>query len=260
MELGIRGRVALVTGGTHGIGRAIALGLAAEGCRVAVCSRSEERIAATTAELRAAGADAFGVKCDVLNPADISATHTAIEAHFGPVEILVNNVGGGGRWGRDSVEETEEQVWMEVYNKNAFAAVRFTRLALPGMRRGRWGRVVTISSIYGKEGGGRPWFNMAKAAEISLMKSLALRPDLVRDGVTFNTVAPGSIMIEGTGWEAEQHNDPESWKRKLNEQFPLGRLGEPTEIADLVVFLCSRRSSLINGACVVADGGETRSF
>jgi len=260
VDLGLKHKVALITGGTHGIGRAIALDLAAEGCRVCVCSRSQPRIDATLAELRSAGATALGLPCDAMDPAAVQAAFRRASAHFGAVQILINNVGGGGRWGLDSIEDTAETVWTEVYAKNALAAIRFTRLALPGMRAAGWGRVITISSIYGKEGGGRPWFNMAKAAEISLMKSLALRADLVRDGITFNTVAPGEIMIADTGAAQAQAEQPEEFKRRLAAEFPLGRMGRPEEVSSLVAFLCSPRASLINGACIVADGGQTRSF
>ena len=179
---------------------------------------------------------------------------------WGTIHILVNNVGGGGRWGSSNVEETSEDVWTDVYNKNAMAAVRFTRLVIPHMRRQKWGRVVTIASRLGKEGGGRPWFNMAKSAEISMMKTLAMTAYLAREGITFNTVAPGSIMIPNTGWETEALADPEAFEKKLDAEFPLGRLGTPEEVADVVAFVCSEKASLLSGACLLVDGGESRSF
>ena len=157
-------------------------------------------------------------------------------------------------------EKTPLDVWIDVYNKNALSAVRFTMAAIPFMRKQKWGRVVTISSIQGREGGGRPWFNMAKSAEISLMKTLAMNPALARDGITFNSVAPGAIMISDTGWEKEQKKNPDKFKRMVEGQFPLGRLGTPEEVANVVVFLCSQKASLINGASIPLDGGEGRSF
>jgi len=120
--------------------------------------------------------------------------------------------------------------------------------------------VVTIASLLGREGGGRPWFNMAKSAEISLMKTLAMNASLARDGITFNSVAPGAIMIPSTGWEEEQKKDPEKFKKMVDLQFPLDRLGTPEEVANVVVFLCSEKASLVNGACIPIDGGESRSF
>ena len=151
-------------------------------------------------------------------------------------------------------------VWHEVYAKNAGAATHFTMSFLPYMKEQQWGRVITIASIYSKEGGGRPWFNMAKAAEISLMKTLAMDPNLVRSGITFNSVAPGAIMIPDTGWEEEMLADPKGFNKKAEKMFPLGRAGTPKEVADVVVFMCSEQASLLNGACIPIDGAESRSF
>ncbi len=128
------------------------------------------------------------------------------------------------------------------------------------MRKQKWGRVITISSIYGREGGGRPWFNMAKSAEISLMKTLAMTRYLIRDGITFNSVAPGGIMIPDTGWERERKENPEEFEKMVDRQFPLGRLGTPEEVASVVVFLASEKASLVNGASIPVDGAEGKSF
>jgi 3-oxoacyl-[acyl-carrier protein] reductase len=260
MELGLKGKRALVTGGSHGIGLAVAVALAQEGCRLAICSRSPERLAAASKEIKKHGGSCLSIKADVTSRGEREEAMRALERDLKGIDILVNNVGGGGRWGKDSIEETKDEVWSQVYDKNALAAVRFTRFALPYMRRKKWGRVVTIASIFGKEGGGRPWFNMAKSAEISLMKSLAMRPDLARDGITFNSVAPGNIMIPGTGWDDERKRDPAAFRKMVGEKFPMGRLGTPEEVASVVVFLCSAKASLVSGACFVVDGGESRSF
>jgi 3-oxoacyl-[acyl-carrier protein] reductase len=260
MDLGIRGKYALVTGGSHGIGLAIARALAEESCNVAICARNQKRLSQAVEDLKAKGVETIGISADVLIQTDIEQVMKTVIDSWRTIHILVNNVGGGGRWGSPSVEETAEQVWIDVYNKNAMAAVRFTRLAIPFMRKQKWGRVVTTASMYGREGGGRPWFNMSKSAEISLMKTLAMNPDLVRDGITFNTVAPGNIMIPDTGWDEEMKKDLANFKRMVDSNFPLGRLGTPEEVANMVVFLCSEKASLVNGACIAVDGGESRSF
>lgn len=259
MELGIRGRYALVTGGSHGIGLAIARQLAEEGCHVAICARNEARVNQATNELKAKGVEAIGISADVLIPDDIDRVMQTVISAWNTLHILVNNVGGGGRWGKPSVEETPEDVWVDVYNKNAMAAVRFTKRALPFMRKQRWGRVVTIASISGLEGGARPWYCVAKSAEIALMKALAVDPNLARDGVTFNSVAPGSMMIAGTGWDRTRTEQPEAFRRVV-EGLPLGRLGTPEEVASVVAFLCSERATLLNGASIVVDGAESRSL
>lgn len=260
MDLNLKGKFALVTGGSHGIGLATAHALADEGCNVAICSRTHERLAQATAELRAKGVKILGISADVLQPSSIENVVKTIIKSWKTIHILVNNVGGGGRWGGDSIEDTPEQVWVDVYNKNAMAAVRFVRLVIPFMRKQKWGRVITIASMYGREGGGRPWFNMSKSAEISLMKTLAMNPVLARSGITFNTVAPGNIMILGTGWDEERKKDVISFQRMVDSNCPLGRLGTPEEVASVVVFLCSEKASLVNGACIAVDGGESRSF
>src|SRR5579862_7205211 len=244
MDLEIRDRYALVTGGSHGIGLATAKALAAEGCHLAICSRTTARLDAAIGELKTFGIRTLSFVADVLNPGDVEAVMDGIEKAWGTLHILVNNVGGGGRWGSDSIEETELRVWMEVYEKNAMAAVRFTRRAIPLMRRNRWGRVVTVTSMHGKEGGGRPWYNMAKGAEINLMKTLAMTRYLVREGITFNCVAPGGIYIPGTGFEEEKRRDPEGFRRAIDEQYPLGRMGTPEEIAAVIAFVCSEKAAL----------------
>ncbi len=258
MDFGLKGRRALVTGGSHGIGLATARKLAEEGCDIAICSRSPERLEQAMADLRSFGVRTLAVAADFLEPAAADRVFDEVERAWGDIGILVNNVGGGGRWGKANIEETELRVWSEVYEKNAMAAIRCTRRALPGMRRGRWGRVVTITSIYGgNEGGGRPWFTMAKAAETAMMKSLARTAYLVRDGITFNSVAPGGIYIAGTGFDEERARDPEAFDREIDREYPLGRLGTPEEVAAVVAFLCSRQASLVNGANITVDGGQS---
>jgi 3-oxoacyl-[acyl-carrier protein] reductase len=176
------------------------------------------------------------------------------------LHILINNVGGGGGRVSGPVEDVPEEKWLEVYQRNALAAVRFTRLAIPHLRRAGWGRVVTIASVQGKEGGGRPWYSMAKSAEISLMKTLALNRDLVRSGITFNSIAPGRVIFEGNEWDQFRQEDPQRFAQTLDQRLPLGRAGTPEEVAAAVAFVCSEQAAFINGACIAADGGESYSF
>jgi len=222
-------RTALVTGGTKGIGLAIADRLAKDGDKVIVCSRKRPDWQ------RHSWVHYDALKAE--NMVDI----------FGRVDILVNNVGGGGRWGSDFLE-TEFSTYSDVFTKNAWAAVRFTKLCVPYMVDRKWGRVVTVASIYGKEAGGKPWFNMAKSAEISLMKNLSKDKALTRANITFNTVCPGHISVLGKPDEENQ------------EDFPLGRMGKPEEVASVVAFLCSDEASFVNGASIAVDGGESHGY
>ncbi len=260
MDLGLTGKRALITGGSHGIGLATAEAFAAEGCDVAICSRSSERLSEAAQILKPFGRRLITDVCDVHSGPAINAFCDQILAAWGGVDILVNNVGGGGRWGKPQVEDTDEKVWIEVYEKNALAAVRFTMRLLPVMRKQKWGRVVTVTSRLGREGGGRPWFNMAKAAQTSMMKTLGMNHDLAGDGITFNSVAPGNIMIPNTGWEEEMKRDPEGYKKYVAQECPLGRLGTPEEVAAVIAFVCSKAASLVNGAAIAVDGGESRAF
>ncbi len=260
MDLGIKGKYALITGGTHGIGRAIALTLADEECNVCVLSRDKERVEKTISELKAKGVDAIGIQADVMLESNIKNAFQSVIEKWGTIHILINNVGGGGRWGSEIVEETKEEVWLEVYNKNVLAAIRFTNLAIPFMRKQKWGRVVTITSIYGREAGGRPWFTMAKIAETALMKTLAKQRYLTEDNITFNSVGPGAIMIPDTGWEKTKKENPKELEEFIKNELPLGRLGEPEEIASVVAFICSEKASLLNGASIPVDGGQSKSI
>ncbi len=128
------------------------------------------------------------------------------------------------------------------------------------MRQQKWGRVITITSIFGREGGGRPWFSMAKTAETAMMKSLSLQHYLSKDNITFNSVAPGAIMIPETGWEREVNENPDKTNELLKNEFPLERFGTPEEVANVVTFICSEKASLLNGVSIPVDGGQSKSL
>jgi 3-oxoacyl-[acyl-carrier protein] reductase len=256
VELGLEGKIALVTGGSHGIGRAIAFALAEEGARVAICARGEERLGRTAAGIPGS----LAIVADATRVDDVDRAIDRVTSTWGGLHILVNNVGGGGGREASPVEDVPDGQWLEVHDRNAMAAVRFTQRAIPHMRAAGWGRVVTIVSVQGKEGGGRPWYTMSKSAEISLMKTLALNPDLVRAGITFNSVAAGRVIFDGNEWDAFRKEDPRRFEDTLRQRLPLGRAGTPEEVAAVVAFICSDKASLVNGACVAVDGGESFSF
>ncbi|MBI4235851.1 MAG: SDR family oxidoreductase [Chloroflexi bacterium] len=256
MDLGIAGRVALVTGGSRGLGRQAALSLAGEGVRVAVCARGEERLRQTVEELRALGADAHGIVADVSDPASCQRLHQEVTDALGPVDILVNNA-GGSRPGT-VVTATDDQ-WRDLVDLNLMAAVRMSRLVVPGMRERRWGRIINISSIWGREHGGSAPYMATKAALIALTKHMAL--DLAADNVLVNCVAPGSIDFPGGGWDRFQRQSPPDAVREFIERnLPMGRFGWPEPVGDLVAFLASERAGLLTGACINIDGGQTRSL
>jgi|TARA_Y100001936_G_scaffold31661_1_gene29702 3-oxoacyl-[acyl-carrier protein] reductase len=258
----MKDKTAIVTGGSHGIGLAIARQLGENGCKVIVCSRTQERLDSTKTEFDKSNINCATYKFDALNPKNTLDVVKTIIKDNPKIDILINNVGGGGSWGVSDVTKTDLSVWREVLEKNTFSASIFTQQVLPSMIKNGWGRVITISSIIGKESRAdcRPWFNMAKAAQVALMKSLSKDKKLVREGITFNTVSPGGIFIEETGFAKLKQEDPKEYKSMVDRDYPLGRQGSPEEVANLVTFLCSESSSLINGSQIVIDGGQTNSY
>ena len=253
------GKKVLVTGGTHGIGQSISLKFAEVGASVAFLSRSEQNLSAQILLHEKIGSQYLSLKCDVLNPSEIEEAWRKLKQEWGGVDILINKVGGGGRWGTELIIDTPITTWNEVMQKNVGVASQLTMLAIPGMLEKGWGRVISITSTYGHFIGGRPWFNVAKVAQNTLMKNLAKQKHFVRNGITFNSIAPGAIMISETGWDELQQNNPDDFE-KFVESLPLGRLGNPEEIADLVLFLASEKASFINGSSIVVDGGESLEF
>ncbi len=254
MDLGLKDKVALVTGGSRGIGRAIALGLAAEGCRVAICARGEEGLEKTLGEIRSLGAEAFGSVADVAQLQDVERFVAESVQEFGGIDILVNNVGGSA--GGGLLEATDDD-WRRTFDLNLFHAVRVTRAAVPRMRERGGGAVIIISSISGWKPAPRgAQYGAAKAAEMFLAGALAW--ELAGDNIRVNAVCPGSICFPGGGWERFKARNPEAFEAFRSREFPLGRLGRPEEIANAVVFLASERASWVNGAAIPVDGAQGR--
>ncbi len=254
MDFGLRDRVAIVTGSSRGIGRSTAVALADEGARVVLNARGGEALEQTAAELRARGATALAVAADVMAPEGCQRLLDATLAHFGQVDILVNNVGGGQAAGLDALDAE----WQEALDWTLWPSLRLSRLVVPHMRQRGRGVVVMVASIYGREWGGRAGYQVAKSAEISLAKALARQ--LAPSGVRVLSVAPGSILFPGGSWARRQDADPAAMAAFVQQEMPLGRFGRPEEVADVICFLCSDRASLVTGACLPIDGCQGRSF
>jgi 3-oxoacyl-[acyl-carrier protein] reductase len=249
VDLGIAGRVALVTASTRGIGLAIAQALASEGARVAIAARTEADVKRIAESL-----GGLGIAVDLMAEDGPRRAAEQTVNRLGPIDILVNNLGlrAGNTWNDTGAKEFET-----AFEGNVTVSVRMSQLVLPGMLQRGWGRVVAITSVWGRETGGAPAYNAAKAAEISFVKSLAR--EVAAKGVTVNAVAPGSILWPGGGWDRRQHADPEGIAEFVRRDMPLGRFGTVEEIASVVAFVCSMQASLVNGAVIAVDGGQSRS-
>ena len=254
MDLGLKDKIVVVTGASRGIGRAIAHGFAEEGARLSICGRTQDTLESVTNELTAKGAAVFAKQTDVTDMEQVEAFVAQTVEAYGRIDVVVNNV-GGSRW--TPLEEISDTEWHEILDLNLVSAARVNQLAIPQMKNQGGGVILMITSIYGREGGGHITYNAAKAAEISMTKSLA--KELAPDNIRVNSVAPGSILFPGGGWARRIAADPEAMDAFVESEMPLGRFGKPEEIANVVVFLASERASLVTGACVNVDGCQSRS-
>ena len=275
MDLNLQGKVGLVTGGSRGIGRAIAARLVAEGCHVGLCGRSAETLDRAVAELRVQATtrgnggrelgepgDArdhressriHGVVADVTAPGEVEHFVNESAAALGGVDLLVANVGGSS--GGGLLESTPED-WQRTFDLNLFHAVRAIRAAVPHMTARGGGSAVTISSISGWKPAPKAQYGAAKAGEIFLAGALAW--ELAPQRIRVNTVSPGSTLFPGGGWERFRAEQPERFEEFARREFPWARLGTVDEIADVVVFVLSGRATWINGANIPVDGAQGR--
>jgi 3-oxoacyl-[acyl-carrier protein] reductase len=253
MDLGLAGKVAIVTGSSRGIGLGIAATLAAEGADVVLCARDAERLEAAAATIDGPGSP-VPVVADVSTPEGARAVVAAAVEQLGGLDIVVNNVGGSGARTFDDMDEDDLRA---VLGHNLFPALTVSRAAVPVLRA-RGGVIAMIASVWGLEAGGAPSYNIAKASEISLAKAMAR--DLAQDGIRVFSVAPGSTLFPGGSWERRLRDDPEAMAVFIDRELPWGRLASVPEIADVVTFLVSPRASWVVGTCVSVDGGQSRSF
>lgn len=240
------GRVAFVTGASRGIGRAVAVALGAAGCRVAFCFSSDEDGAKETqAAVEATGTDALALRADVADVESVDRAFSEIEQTFGPVELLVNNAGIT----RDGLlMRMSDEHWGDVLQTNLTGSFHTIRRATPKMMRGRFGRIVNVSSVSGQSGqAGQANYSAAKAGLVGLTRAVAR--ELAPRNVTCNVVAPGPIVTAMTD------GLPDDWRQWAEQTVPLGRLGNPDEVAAVVAFLCSDAAGYVTGAIVPVDGG-----
>jgi 3-oxoacyl-[acyl-carrier protein] reductase len=251
MDLGLAGKVALVTGGTRGIGRAVVERLVDEGSTVAFCARSAEAVDQTLAEHAGSGSTLFGRPCDVTAPDELETFVRDAAAELGRLDLLVANVGGivGG-----PLLESSDADWSATFELNLLHCIRATRAAAPLMEATGGGSIVFVSSISGWKPAPLAQYGAAKAGTILAASSLAR--ELAPLGVRVNAVSPGSLLFPGGGWEGYRASKPERFSRFELEELPAKRLGTPAEVADAICFVLSPRAGWINGANIAVDGAQ----
>ena len=261
MDLGLRGKVALVPASSQGLGKAVALAFAREGARLAICSRRLDAIEATAEEARQLGAEVLALAADLTRAEDIANLVQRTVERFGGVDILVTNAGGppAGRF-----DDFDDAAWQAGYELTLLSAIRLIRAALPSMRQRGGGVIITMTSSSIKQPiSNLILSNVFRAGVAALAKTLA--DELAPDNIRVNNVVPGRIATERVA-QLDQANaarlgvDVETVRQSMLAQIPLRRYGEPEEFADAVVFLASDRASYITGATLQVDGGMIRSL
>ncbi|MGH8640857.1 MAG: SDR family NAD(P)-dependent oxidoreductase [Burkholderiales bacterium] len=252
MELGLKGKIAVVTGGSDGIGRATALRLARVGANVAVCARRQEPLDQTAAELRKAGAQVLAVSADMSKKADIDRFIKAVIERFGRIDILVNNAGTSAR---GKFLEIEDDAWSADLELKVFGAIRCTRLAVPHMKKQGGGRIINITISSAKQPGAESYpTSVSRAAGLALTK--ALSKEYAASNILVNTVCIGKIK---SGQHMRRYTrdgvSAEDYYRQTAKDIPLGRVGEAEEVANVIAFLASDAASYVTGTSVNLDGG-----
>jgi 3-oxoacyl-[acyl-carrier protein] reductase len=252
MQLSLAGKVAAITGGSEGIGRATALRLAGLGAKVAICARRPEVLEKAAAEIRKAGAEVLAVVADASKEGDMERFIEQTAQHFGRLDIVVNNAGGTGQSAFDKVGEPE---WRNDIEIKVMAQVRTARTAIPHMKKQGGGRIINLNMVGAKQPGAEQFpTTISRAAGLALTK--ALSKELASSNILVNAVAVGKIKsmqqerrAARSGLSVEEHY------AKTGKTVPLGRMGEAEEVANVIAFLASDAASYVTGTCINVDGG-----
>lgn len=250
MDLLLQGKNILITGGSKGIGKAIAKIFVSEGANVSIAARDMEALKSAKEEL---GGNVSIFQANILNADERENLIQSYIKKMGRIDVLINNAGGSNG---DKVMETDMELFYEALELNYFSVVHLSKLAIEHMKKSRSGSIINMTSVFGRESGGKVTYNNAKSALISFTKSLA--NEVISYGIRVNSIAPGSILHETGNWKKRLENDPEGIKQFVKNEIPAGRFGSPEEIANVAAFLASEKASWIVGASINVDGGQSR--
>ncbi|WP_347552472.1 glucose 1-dehydrogenase [Pseudalkalibacillus hwajinpoensis] len=251
MDLNLKNRRVLITGGSKGIGKAIAKAFYEEGAKVGICARNREDLEQAKSEI---GENLAIFEADITEERTRAQLIESFLVAFGSIDILVNNAGGSSG---TTIMETEVSQFHKAMELNFYSAVHLSQMAAAEMKNRGNRAIVNISSIYGRESGGKPTYNNSKAAMISFTKAMA--DELIGSGIRVNGVAPGAILHPSGNWQKRLNENPEKINAFVEREIPGGRFGTPEEVASTVVFLASDKASWIAGATINVDGGQSKS-
>lgn len=269
MNLNLKGRVALVTGSTHGLGRSIATALAREGADIIICGRKLAHLEETLIDINSIVGNNVNIRCCGLgevSPSYVKSIFSGIVKEVGQLDILVNNVGGAEKFG--GFFDLSDKDWKAAYELNFMSMVYFSREAIPWLKKSKAGRIINIASLPAQEPGQfNPHYSAAKAAMLNLSKHLANA--LAKENILVNAICPGTL--KGGGWIGNVFDRADRLQISLQEaemsmekeeklKVPLGRIGKLDDIAKMAAFLASDKADFITGACINIDGGRRRSI
>ncbi|MGE6259939.1 SDR family NAD(P)-dependent oxidoreductase [Heyndrickxia sporothermodurans] len=250
MDLQLQGKNILITGGSKGIGKAIAKVFVSEGANVSIVARNLDSLESAKEEL---GGNVSIFQADILKAVERENLIQNFIDKYGKIDVLINNAGGSNG---ETAMTTEMDLFYEALELNYFSAVHLSKLAVEHMKKLHSGSIINITSVFGRESGGKVTYNNAKAALISFTKSLA--DEAISYGIRVNSIAPGSILHETGNWKRRLEENPEGIKQFVENEIPAGRFGTPEEIANVTAFLASEKASWVVGASLNVDGGQSR--
>lgn len=251
MNLNLENKRVLITGGSKGIGKSIAKVFYEEGAKVGICGRNRDDLELARKEI---GQDLAIFEADVTDERKRVQLIDSFIMQFGSLDILVNNAGGSSG---STIMETDISQFHKAMELNYYSAVHLSQLSAEIMKQQGSGAIINISSIFGRESGGKPTYNSSKSAMISFTK--AMGDELIKDGVRVNGIAPGAILHPSGNWQKRLDDNPEKIAEFVDKEIPGGRFGTTEEVANAVVFLASEKASWIVGATINVDGGQSKS-